>query len=200
MVLTENDQASESRLVVDELCDGGYGFTREAGLSSSDAAFEGEAPAGGAVAITGLDANYGADGRTKDEIGGLLGMEPGEFDEGTARVATCNVSTNRSAEGGLIEDLATGNDPQAQNVAQIIQTERPVIVLLNEFDHDAEGQGVDLLLQNYLNGGQNGAAPIGYPYVYAAPSNVGIDSGFDLNHDGSFGTADDAYGYDAFEG
>ena len=200
VVFTANDQASESRLVVGELYQGGYGFTREAGLSSSDAASEGEALADGAITITALDANYGADDATGDALGDLLGMELGEVDTGTVRVATYNVSLNRSAAGGLIDDLSDGSNAQAQNIAQIIQTERPEIILLNEFDYDAEGMGIELFLKNYLNVSQDGAEPIDYPYVYVAASNTGIDSGFDLNNDGQLGTADDAYGYGAFEG
>jgi hypothetical protein len=62
-------------------------------------------------------------------------------------------------------------------------------------------------LLHYLAVSQNGAPPIDYPYVYFAPSNTGIASGFDLNNNGAAvttpgapGYGDDALGFGAFPG
>ncbi len=107
------------------------------------------------------------------------------------RVATFNASMSRGTEGGLIADLSTGDNSQAQSIAEIIQKTDADIILINEFDFDAAGQAADLFLQNYLSVGQNGATPIDYGYVYAAPSNTGVLSGFDLNNDGTAATTDD---------
>jgi hypothetical protein len=46
----------------------------------------------------------------------------------------------------------------------------------------------------------NSAEPIDYPYYYNAPSNTGIQSGFDLNNDGVIVGPDDAFGYGVFPG
>ena len=116
------------------------------------------------------------------------------------RVATYNASLNRSGEGELVEDLSTPDDPQAQNVAQVIQTTRPDVLLINEFDFDADGQPAGLFQQNYLSVSQNGAEPIEYKHVYVVPSNTGIDTGFDLDNDGATGGPGDAQGFGDFEG
>jgi hypothetical protein len=116
------------------------------------------------------------------------------------RFATFNASLNRSAEGQLISDLATSANAQAQAVAEIIQRVAPDVILINEFDYDAAGTAAALFKENYLSVGWNGAEPIIYPFVYQAPSNTGIPSGFDLNNDGVAGGAvgSSAYANDAF--
>src|SRR4030095_13617583 len=65
----------------------------------------------------------------------------------------------------------------------------------------------DLFRDNFLEGSQNGAAPIVYPYAFIAPSNTGIATGFDLNNNGAIvttpgapGYGDDAFGFGAFPG
>ncbi|MCA9148192.1 MAG: esterase-like activity of phytase family protein [Planctomycetales bacterium] len=117
-----------------------------------------------------------------------------------ARFATFNASLNRSAEGELIADLSGRDDPQAQNVAEIIQRTQPDVLLINEFDYDADGEAAMLFRQNYLQVPQNGQKPAYYPYVYAAPSNTGVESGFDLNNDGTVGGGNDAFGFGNFAG
>ena len=102
----------------------------------------------------------------------------------TVRFATYNASLNRNVAGQLIQDLATPNNAQAAAVAEIIQRERPDVLLINEFDFDAGGVALARFQDNYLSVPHNGAAAIDYPYAYTAPSNTGIASGFDLNNFG----------------
>ncbi|WP_104167403.1 endonuclease/exonuclease/phosphatase family protein [Arthrobacter sp. SX1312] len=116
------------------------------------------------------------------------------------RFASYNASLNRSSAGELVRDLGTPGNAQARAIAEVLQTNRPDVVLLNEFDYVPGGRAADLFHQNYLSIGQNGKAPLDYPYVYTAPSNTGVPSRFDLNNDGSVGGADDALGFGAFEG
>lgn len=116
------------------------------------------------------------------------------------RFATYNASLNRSAEGELVEDLSTGHDEQARRVAEVIQINNPDVVLLNEFDYDADHAAAELFRTNYLEVSQNGKPPVSYPYVYTAPSNTGVPSGMDLNNDGTVGGPDDAFGFGQFEG
>lgn len=118
----------------------------------------------------------------------------------TVRFATYNVGLNRLAQGDLIRDLDTTGNRQAQAIAEVIQTNRPDVILLNEFDHSPGNTAAELFGRNYLGVGQNGHAPIDYPYMYAAPSNTGVPSGFDLDNNGSVGGAEDALGFGAFEG
>ncbi|SEA80529.1 phytase [Rubrimonas cliftonensis] len=116
------------------------------------------------------------------------------------RVATFNASLNRNNAGQLIDDLSTPDNQQARNAAETIQRAAPDVLLINEFDYDAGGVAADLFRDNYLAVAQNGAAPVDYPYVYVAPSNTGVASGFDLNNDGTVGGPDDAFGFGFFEG
>ena len=126
------------------------------------------------------------------------------------RFATFNASLNRPAAGQLATQLADpGVDDvfrrQIRNVAEVVQRVRPDVLLINEFDYDPAA--VDLFRDNFLEVGQNGAAPIDYPYAFVAPSNTGIPSGKDLNNaggvvttPGAAGYGDDSFGFGAFPG
>ncbi|MGP5251158.1 endonuclease/exonuclease/phosphatase family protein [Brachybacterium alimentarium] len=116
------------------------------------------------------------------------------------RVATYNASLNRATEGKLLEDLKSGEDEQIRAVAEVIQINNPDILLLNEFDHDEDGAGIELLRRNYLEVGQHGRTPVFYPYAYSGPVNTGVDSGLDLDGDGTVGGAGDAWGFGEFPG
>jgi hypothetical protein len=110
------------------------------------------------------------------------------------RVATYNVSLNDDRPGGLIARLQAGDDG-ARNIAAVIQRVRPDVLLVNEFDHDAEGVAVSLWLRDYLEVPQSGEAAITYPYVYTAPVNTGVPSGLDLDGDGRTDGPADAWGF-----
>ncbi|MCA1655835.1 MAG: endonuclease/exonuclease/phosphatase family protein, partial [Pseudonocardiaceae bacterium] len=116
------------------------------------------------------------------------------------RFATFNASLNRGATGQLVADLSTPDNAQAGEVAEVIQRNRPDVLLINEFDYVPDNRAADLFRDNYLERGQNGAQPIDYPYAFTAPSNTGVPTGFDLNRDGRTGTGDDAHGFGLFEG
>ncbi|MFC8599364.1 endonuclease/exonuclease/phosphatase family protein [Isoptericola sp. NPDC057191] len=124
----------------------------------------------------------------------------GHAQRDTLRVATYNLSLNRATEGELRSDLSTGDDAQARTVAEVIQRANPDVVLLNEFDYDAAHASVDLFREHYLEVSQQGAAPVRYRYAYAAPSNTGVPSGFDLDNSGTVGGGNDAFGFGEFEG
>ncbi|MEO1530958.1 MAG: endonuclease/exonuclease/phosphatase family protein, partial [Pseudomonadota bacterium] len=59
--------------------------------------------------------------------------------EGAIRVAQFNAALNRPGAGVLLADIRKGH-PQVSAVAAIIRAVRPDILLLNEFDRDAEGR------------------------------------------------------------
>jgi endonuclease/exonuclease/phosphatase family metal-dependent hydrolase len=115
--------------------------------------------------------------------------------EQAVRVATFNASLYRDATGKLVDDLESGKHPTIRKVAQIIQMVRPDILLVNEFDYDPSGNSSKLFREKYLEQSQDGQPPIEYEYVFSAESNTGIDSGFDLNHDGKTGGPDDSFGF-----
>ena len=152
------------------------------------------------LAVLALEASAG-DVCTPDSLDGDLAKP-----HGTLRFATFNVYLNRSEDGELVRDLRSaddqveGSDAQVKAVAEIIQRVRPDVLLLNEFDYDADGLGIALLQSNFLAVSQGGSSPIHYPFVYSAPSNTGVDTGFDLDGDGRTGGPGDAHGYGAFPG
>ena len=116
------------------------------------------------------------------------------------RVATYNASLNRPAAGQLLSDLQSGTNAQARVIAEIVQRNRPDILLLNEFDYVAGGAAVRAFSDRYLKVGQRGQPSIDYPYSFTAPVNTGVPTGRDLNKDGSTTGPDDAYGFGAFPG
>ncbi len=136
-------------------------------------------------------------------------FETGETEMPQLRVASYNASLNRGSEGELIDNLSTPDDTQAQDVAQVIQRTRPDVLLVNEFDFDANGEAALLFQDNYLSVAQGEQEAIEYPFVYVAPSNTGILTGFDKNNDGiiateadlgSFTYANDSFGFGQFPG
>ncbi|WP_414579155.1 phytase [Anabaena sp. CCY 9402-a] len=120
----------------------------------------------------------------------------------TIRFSQFNASLNRNAEGQLVTDLSTPDNVQAKAIAEIIQRNNPDVLLINEFDYVAGNplEPVQLFQQNYLSVSQNGATPVNYLYIYIAPSNTGIASGFDLDNNGSVGGGNDAFGFGIFPG
>jgi len=113
------------------------------------------------------------------------------------RIATFNIAMGLEKPGQLGQALAGGNDPRLQQVAEILQSVRPDIVLLNELDYNPAADAAGLFNENYLAHGQN---PIHYPYHFRAPVNTGVDSGLDLDADGKTGGAGDAWGFGQFPG
>jgi endonuclease/exonuclease/phosphatase family metal-dependent hydrolase len=111
----------------------------------------------------------------------------------TIRVATFNVSLYDDA-GGIAARLEAGHEGAAA-AAAVIQSVRPDVVLLNEFDFDPEGRAADLFQRRYLGVGQGGREPIAYPHRWFAPVNTGVPSGLDLDGDGRSDGPADAWGF-----
>ena len=148
----------------------------------------------------GLERKRGGSGRPFSLAMALLLASSAALGEGTMRIASFNASLNRASAGGLVADLATGSDPQARVIAEIIQRVRPDVLLLNEFDFDADQQGARLFVERYLASPQGGAEAIHYAHRFSAPVNTGVPSGFDLDRDGRSDGPGDAWGFGAFPG
>ncbi len=126
------------------------------------------------------------------------------------RFATFNASLNRNFDGQLAIDLGGPGDGQAEVIAEIIQRVRPDVLLINEFDYDAGNVALDGFQTHYLSVAQApDLDPIEYPYRFAAPSNTGIHSGFDLDNNNvidpvaapfNFTYANDSFGFGWFPG
>jgi hypothetical protein len=134
--------------------------------------------------------------------------------DGGLRVATFNLALYGRSAGEILARLNTGTDPQAQTLAEIIQRARPDVLVLNEFDYDAEGAVLAAFCDKYLAVGQNvskspgGAAePIEFPHRMAFAANTGEHSGLDLDRNGkvdaTIGSAaysGDCWGYGIYPG
>jgi hypothetical protein len=79
------------------------------------------------------------------------------------RFSTFNASLNRNSAGQLISDLSTPNNTQGKVIAEIVQRNRPDVLLIKEFDFDSGNVALSSFQTNYLSIGQNGAQPIEYP-------------------------------------
>ena len=106
------------------------------------------------------------------------------------------------SEKVLIDELASGNNTQIKNIAKIIQTVRPDVILLNEFDYIKNPKdGVVQFIKGYLEKGQDGAKGIEYPYYYYGTVNTGQPSPYDLDNDGvASKTGADAWGFGLYPG
>ena len=113
------------------------------------------------------------------------------------RFATYNTSLYSDEDGGLVKRLQ-GDDADARKIAAVLQRVRPDVVLLNEFDYDGEGRAADLFQERYLAVGQQGGAPLRYPFRYLAEVNTGVASGLDIDGDGQVGKSGRAAGNDAW--
>ena len=118
------------------------------------------------------------------------------------RVATYNANLTREAPGDLFEELSSPGVEDATRVARTIQTVRPDVLVLTGIDVDVDsGDNIAKAFNtNYLAVGGDEHTGITYPYMYTAPSNVGVDSGADINRNGTIGDPGDALGYGKFPG
>ena len=117
------------------------------------------------------------------------------------RVMSFNASLNRPNADDLANELADPSSVALQRVAEIVQNVAPDVLLLNEFDHNGEGEKLRLFQENFLAIGQNGEAPITYPFRYAPFSNTGVNSGLDLDNNRQPGVVPgDAFGFGEFPG
>jgi endonuclease/exonuclease/phosphatase family protein len=126
---------------------------------------------------------------------GLVAGSAAAAEETGVRVATYNSSLFRDEDGELIRDLEGGRNEQARHIAEVIQRVRPEIMLVNEFDYDAQGRAATAFIKEYLAVGQNGCEPIEFPYHFIGPVNTGVPSGRDLSKNGSLGEPQDAIGF-----
>jgi len=137
----------------------------------------------------------------------------------TLKIATFNVSmealnyvdhkkgeTLNVSETTLSEAL-TRDHPQIKNIAEIIQTVNPDIILLNEFDNQDNDRTANnhhtlkRFITHYLNKPQNGQRAVDYPYYYQGSVNTGVNSGLDIDGNGKKGVLPgDGYGYGHFSG
>lgn len=124
----------------------------------------------------------------------------------SVRIATFNAANaanadlSRDAPGALFEELSAPGSEDATEVARVIQTVRPDVLVLTGIDVDAGDNLAKAFNANYLAVGGDDHTGITYPYRYTAPSNAGVESGADLDRNGTIGGPGDALGYGDFPG
>lgn len=116
------------------------------------------------------------------------------------RFATFNAALSGKTADELTQRLATPDDAKLKQVAQIIQTVRPDVLLINEFDHDSTGKLAAVFQKHYLGVGQGDAEPIDYGFTYSPPVNTGLPTGIDLDGDGKTDGPGDAHGWGDYPG
>lgn len=134
------------------------------------------------------------------------------------KVATFNVSMEAlnyvpyikgkqpDVSGQTLEKALQTDHQQIKNIAEIIQRVNPDIILLNEFDNGVNSDKNDhaallSFIQHYLNKSQNGQSPVDYKYFYQGPVNTGVNSGADLDNNGTVGQLPaDGFGFGHFPG
>jgi endonuclease/exonuclease/phosphatase family metal-dependent hydrolase len=134
--------------------------------------------------------------------------------ETTLKIATFNVSMEAlnyvahkrgespNVSGKTLSGALASDHQQIKNIAEIIQTVNPDIILLNEFDNQSDGhQDLKTFISHYLNKSQNGQSAIDFPYYYQGSVNTGVNSGLDIDGNGDKGVLPgDGYGFGYFPG
>ena len=120
--------------------------------------------------------------------------------EGPIRFATFNIAMGLDEAGSMAAALKSGADPRLKSLATVLQTVRPDVVLLNEFDYDPSVDAAALLNRNYLAVADDDREAITYDHDYRPPVNTGVDSGLDLDGNGVVGEPGDAWGFGRFPG
>ncbi len=129
----------------------------------------------------------------------LMACRPAD-DRTVVRVATFNIAMGMSSAGAMGRALQSGEHNGLQQLAAILRTVRPDLLLLNEFDYQPDIDAAKLLNEHYLKADGIGGEPIEYAYSYRAPVNTGLQSGLDIDANGRIGDPGDAWGFGQFPG
>lgn len=110
------------------------------------------------------------------------------------RIATFAAPFTRDGPGLLLRDILAGDDPQVTAAMAQIAAVAPDVLVLTAFDYDAEGRALAALADALA------AQGLDLPHRFAALPNSGMESGLDLDGNGTAGEARDAQGYGRFAG
>lgn len=110
------------------------------------------------------------------------------------RIATWNVGLDRTGPGLLVQDLTKPDHPQINAVVAVIAALDADIILLTAVDYDRNGVALGLLADRLAAAGAH------YPHRFALRPNTGLQTGFDVDGNGSLGDPRDAQGWGLFSG
>ena len=109
-------------------------------------------------------------------------------------MATYAAPLTRDGPGLLLRDLLGGEDEQIAATVAAIQAATPDILILTQFDHDADLAALSAFAGLLATGGTD------LPHLFAALPNSGMATGLDMDGDGRTGQPRDAQGYGRFAG
>lgn len=119
----------------------------------------------------------------------------------TIRVASYNVAMyGKTADEVKAKLSQVETADQYQNIAAVIKTVRPDILVLMEIDYDITGEVLRLFNDNLLSIDSEGFESMQYPHLYQIATNTGILSEVDLDGDGGISLPNDAYGFGRYPG
>lgn len=110
------------------------------------------------------------------------------------RIATFAAPLTRVGPGVLLRDVMAGDNPQVLATVAAIHAAAPDILVLTQFDHDADLAALTAFAGLLAAGGTD------LPHVFSSVPNSGMATGLDMDGDGAVGEARDAQGYGRFAG
>ena len=131
-------------------------------------------------------------GRASAIVAGLAAGEVAMAE--TLRVATFAAPLTRDGPGLLLQDLLGQDDPQIAATLAAIHVAAPDILVLTQFDHDADLAALSAFADRLAAGGT------ALPHLFSARPNSGMATALDLDGDGTAGQPRDAQGYGRFAG
>lgn len=112
----------------------------------------------------------------------------------TLRIATWNVNLDRTGPGLLVDDLSGTDDPQISAIIRVLVALDADVLLLTSVDYDRQGIALNLLADRLNTQG------LPYPHRFAFRPNTGLQTGFDVDLNGTVGDPRDAQGFGLFSG
>ncbi|MCA9730862.1 MAG: endonuclease/exonuclease/phosphatase family protein [Deferribacteres bacterium] len=127
----------------------------------------------------------------------------------STRIGLFNIKELSTEKLKQVDENGVGQNQQLHAAASIIKEINPDILVINEIDHDYDAADSLIFTINAQRFKKSYLRDSEYKYIFAAPCNTGLLSGFDLNNDGltatqeNLGTreyGDDCYGWGMYPG
>ena len=144
-------------------------------------------------------------------IGVMISLSISFLTAQSLRLSLFNIKELSTAKITDVDEDGIGQNQQLIAAAKIIQNISPDVLVINEIDHDySHSENLQLNAKRFLSSYlKSGDTPIDYEYIFTAPCNTGLLTGFDLNNDGHNATkkdqgtrkhGDDCYGWGQYPG
>jgi len=126
-------------------------------------------------------------------IGVMISLSISFLTAQSLRLSLFNIKELSTAKITDVDEDGIGQNQQLIAAAKIIQNISPDVLVINEIDHDySHSDNLQLNAKRFLSSYlKSGDTPIDYEYIFTAPCNTGLLTGFDLNNDGHNATKKD---------